>query len=320
MGRLGAILTASLLAGVCLWKPSRFYIMSAMFPFLHKHQRLGRLLGIKYVKDTEWRTNRTESQIYMRGVFVYLFTRFTGMPVVLSPSTRKALMGLQTELARLIDMEPYFRPNILKKLTTLAEFESWLSSIVLYETNRVFNIMDYDQLSQCMLRVETLRTMVKCLMGRSWEGIKLMWTHRDEIKWLSAFLKTIPEEKRLLVFVPQLTLISNFSHMLIANPGLVDLEPHHFLEPTSSFFTMISHGDMTLVSRSKDTSNYPTNLAFGPIGFQCPGNIYTFKFIKTILEILKTCTITIEGTPKYTGTRFATLANPDELRMSIVRN
>lgn len=316
------LIPSVLLAGLAMvtaWKPSRFYLMSFLFPFLSKHHTVGRILGIKYVKDTEWKTTRKESHIYMTGLFVKLFTRFTGMPVILSHETRKALMVLQTERARFIAMEQYFTPEALRTITNLEEFETWLSRIILIETNRVFELMTPDQLTQCMARVETLRLMVKCLMGKSWEGLKLMWKRRDDLKWLSSFLRTIPEEKRLLVFVPQLTIISNFSQMLISNPGLKSLEPHHFLEPTSAFFTMIHSGQMTLVSRSKDESNYPTNLAFGPIGFQCPGNIYTFKFIKTILTTLQSCEIRLSGTPKYSGTRFVTLENPREIMMSVTR-
>lgn len=300
-----------------LYKPTRHYMMSFFLPFFAKHRTMGGLLGIKYKKDAEWKTDRKESKIYMTGLFIKLFTRFTGMPVVLSDPTRKALMILQNERARNINMKPYFHNDELKQIGTLEQFESWLSKIILIETNRVFEIMSREDLEALSLRVETLRSVVKCLMGKSGEGIKLMWKKREELKWLSAFLKTIPEEKRLLVFVPQLTIISNFSQMLISNPGLKDLEPHHFLEPTSTFFVMVNHGSLTIVSRSKDTTNYPTNLAFGPKGFQCPGNIYTFKFIKTILETLQECKITISGTPRYEGKRFVTLVNPEELHMTI---
>ncbi len=67
------------------------------------------------------------------------------------------------------------------------------------------------------------------------------------------------------------------------------------------------------VSRNKDYTNSPENKAFGPVGFQCPGNKYTFKFIHSILTFLQKYNITIEGTPVYKGKRFEYIANKNEI-------
>jgi len=320
-----------IIVGLLIWSPSRFYILSFMFPFLHRHRWLGRLLGIDYEDDQRWSTTRHVTRLYMSGLFVWLFTKFTGMPVTLSDVTRKALMNLQMKRAKDIDLKPYFNNEDLVTVTTLAQFETWLAKIVLLETNRVFEVFDRETLEIVHGHVELLRSIVKCLMGQPCVGIWLFFQYRHELIQLSCILHSICEEKRLLVIVPQLTIISNFSHMIL-NPlshttiattfindkvDLSSLQPHNFLELTSAFFVLVHNGTLTLVDRHKDTTNTPNNLAFGPKGFQCPGNMYTFKFIHSILCVLQTCDIRLTGSIQITQSRFVTIQGKDQLKMRI---
>jgi hypothetical protein len=305
-----------LLIVMFLYKPFRHYILSFFFSWLYRHPTISKLVGIDFKVDTEWSTNRQDTQLYMSGIFIKLFTIFTGMNVVLTDKTRKSLMDLQALYAKNLNMGQYFNEENMLKLKNLEDFD----------------IFDRETLELVDSYIELLRSLLKCLMGSPIKGIKLFIQHRDQFIMLSKILKLIPEEKRLLVFVPQLTLVSNFTHMLIKccnvplNVGtyevnciadLSKIEPHSFLELTSEYFVLTHKGNLTFVTRHKDTSNYPTNLAFGPKGCQCPGNIFTFKFIASILQQLQRCQIHLNGNVEIEGSRFLSLKNPRNVGINV---
>ncbi len=125
-----------------IYKPLRFYIFSFFFPYLYENRSLSNLLGIKYADDRTFKPERSNTQIYLKGVFAELFKTFiTGMPIITPIETRKELMALQGQFAKNITMEHYFE-KINKKTMDLCEFEDYLSECILKETNRVFDIVD----------------------------------------------------------------------------------------------------------------------------------------------------------------------------------
>lgn len=70
------------------------------------------------------------------------------------------------------------------------------------------------------------------------------------------------------------------------------------------------------VDRHPDNSNYATNRAFGPLGFQCPGNSFTIKFIVSILSFLQALDITVHGEAKWAGGRFPHIANKQDIMLT----
>ncbi|AYV78017.1 MAG: hypothetical protein Edafosvirus4_1, partial [Edafosvirus sp.] len=279
-----------------------------------------KFFGIKYVDDRVWKTNRVETKIYMEGLFAKMFTMFTGMKIVTSDATRKELMKLQGESAKEITMDRYF-DEIDGKTLTLNEFEDFLSKVLLIETNRVFNILDKDREDYFLTQLTTLRHVINGLTGGTNKSIKTMITNFGTVKEIVKILKSVSEAQRLLLFVPHLSLIDSFSKMLTNKKrDMSTFHPHDFFEQTSKFFVLVCNGELTFVERHEDTSNSGTNRTFGPRGFQCPGNIYVIKFIKSILSFLQTFDIKVEGDAIISNKRFKNITNKNDIKITFKKS
>lgn len=238
------LLTCALLATVCFLviRPFRYYCLSFCFTQLYPRRSLSRWLGIRYEDDRTWKTNRQETRIYMPGLAVQAFTWFSGMDVELSADVRKQFMHIQSVHAKDISMERYF-DQVVGQTMSMDRFEAFLSDSILLETNRVFQIVDADTEAKLQQDVAVLRTIVNTLVGSPWESLKLGVRQFSRVRQLSRRLQSVPEHQRLLLFVPQLTLITNFSKMLLKTRGNTEgVEPHFFLEPVSSFFVVETNG------------------------------------------------------------------------------
>ena len=91
------------------------------------------------------------------------------------------------------------------------------------------------------------------------------------------------------------------------------IQPYEFVDAKVKFSVFIENDQVVLVNRIKDNRNTETNRSFGPRGVQCPGNIYTMRFIKSILAFLQSFNIVVEGNPVLKGERFTNLVNKTEV-------
>lgn len=294
-------------------KTYRWYLLSYIFPLLNYNSNIGTILGIRYEDDTKWTTNRNQSKIYMTGMFIKMFTTFTGMDLILDNTTRKEFMRLQAKKSDNINISKYFN-ELYGKTIKVTEFEDFLAEKILIESNEVFEIIDKESEQKIIKHMQILRKIINSLTGNRLLGIYYFVVYYKDVKELSNILKSAPKYKRLLLFVPQLTLINNFTQMIISNDGNIsDIEPYHFLEPISKFMVVNNNGQLVFVKRNFDKTNFPTNRAFGPKGLQCPGSIYTFKFINSILNSLKEFNISINGKPLYSNGRFKYIMNKNSI-------
>lgn len=301
---------------IWLYKPLRFYILSYFFEWLYVHKTIGRFLGIRYTDDVSWETNRRDTYVYMSGIFIKLFTKFTGMEVILTDKTRHEFQTLQSRYSRNINMEPYFK-TIENTTMTAEEFENFLSQAVLVETNRVFQILDSETEQKLLSHIMILRNIVNGLTGGMVDGFKTITRNFGSIIEISKILKSVPEHQRLLLYVPQLTLINNFSMMLAETKGDMNrFQPYEFLDAKVKFSVFVSKGKLVLVERVKDTSNTEMNRAFGPKMVICPGNIYTLRFVKSILAFLQSFNIVVEGKEVFEGKRFANFMNKQDVKFT----
>jgi hypothetical protein len=312
--------SAIVLLFVWFYKPLRFYLLSYFFEWLFVHQTVGRLLGIRYIDDVKWETNRNETYVYMSGIFIWIFTKFTGMDVILTNKTRHEFLSLQQRLARNINMEPYFK-EIENKTMTAEDFENFLSRSVLIETNKVFEILDTNTEETLLKHIMILRNIVNGLTGGMVDGFKMVWNNFGSILEISRILKSVPEHQRLLLYVPQLTLINNFSMMLAETKGDMNrFQPHEFLDAKVKFSVFVSRGQLVLVERIKDSANTEMNRAFGPKMVICPGNIYTMRFVKSILAFLQSFDIKVEGKEVFEGKRFANFMNKKDVTFKFTKD
>lgn len=299
-----------------LLKRWRFYVYSYFFPWLYEHPKVSKLLGIEYENDEEWHTNRKETSIYMDGIYVGLTTMVTGMSFILPDDVRKEFMRYQKEFAGQIDMRRYF-DQINGKTMKVIDFEHFLSNAVLKETNRVFQVVDEKTEEEFSKHLWTVRVIMNGLTGSLIEGFRKFMVVPYAIYKISKILKSVPQHKRLVLHVPQLALIHNFSKCIIKTKGdMSDIEPYTFLDPISKFFILLRNGNLIFVHRHDDKKNTETNRAFGPYGLQCPGNIYSLEFIRSILTFLKSFNIKVEGDPIYRGSRFKKIINKDKIMVT----
>ena len=306
-------------------RPFRFYLYSFFLPWLFDHPQISYYLGIRYEDDTIWRTDRTVSRVYIPGFIAQLLRIFIGMDFVLPDNVRKSFEYLQSKHGNEINMGQYFE-QLDNKTINVIEFEDFLSRNVIIETNRVFKIIDQDQCDWLVVHSKALRTIVSALTISMWDGIKTAFFNFHHVIRMSLLLRSAPEHTRILLIAPQLALIHNFVKMIINKRGdMSDVQPYDFLEPVSRFFvatTVRPDGtvDLVFVKRQFDKKNNVNNRAFGPYGLQCPGALYTFKFIRDVTKFLKALTITVSGEPKYEGRRFSNMTNKEEILLTFRKN
>ena len=282
----------------------KFCLLSFIFDSLNENEWLGKFLGIKYVNDYEYCVSRENSQIYMPGLFSIFFEYFTGMPLRLNNQTLKLFLNIQNQHSNKINLSQYLQKLKEKKIMTIEEFENIMSKSILTETNRVFHICDKETEKKIESHLLLLRKLISHLTGGGKNLSNLLYKHWWDIIELSKLLKTLPEEYRLFVFVPQLTLLNSFTQMIVDCTGdLKHMEASDFLKPVSKYMVMIEKGQLIFVRRFQDKTNNFTNKAFGVEGFQCPGKKYTFKVIQSVLDLLRDIEITIVGNVEYSEIR-----------------
>lgn len=297
-----------------IYKPSRFYLLSFIFPWLYNHPRISKLLGIRYEDDQTWESNRKETQVYMPGFFIWVFTKFSGMDLILSDDIRKKTMRLQQQESDKFDMNQYFH-EIDGKTITLEQFENYLAAWILRESNRVFNIIDKTQEDVLHEHVLIIKTIINSVIGNIYYGLYVIATNIISVIKMSKIIRSVPEEKRLFLFVPQLALVGNFAKTIAKTRGNFNgVKPHDFLDLTSKFSVFINNGQLVFIKRNPDKSDNANNRAFGPKGVQCPGAISVIKFFKIIIEFLQSFDITVSGEPaKYSDERFIFITNKDKI-------
>jgi hypothetical protein len=313
-------LLCSVLLIVIFIKPVRYYLMSYGFPWLYRNKKIAKFFGIRFESDLEWTTNRKDTRIFMSGLFATFFTMFTGMQIETNPDTRRELMYLQGSFGRNITMEPYFN-EIDGQTLTLSEFEDFLSKCLLVETNRVFLILDKEREQYFLKHIKIVRDIVNGLTGGTNNSIRAMIANFRSVYEISKIMKSVSEAKRMLLFVPHLSLIDGFSKMLIKTNGNMSLlQPSDFFQLTSKFFVLLNHDNLVFVERHEDKSNNGTNRAFGVKGFSCPGSLYVIKFIKSIFEFLKAMDITVDGQAVISDKRFHNIMNKNQIKITFRRS
>ncbi len=308
-------LCAALIFEVCFVanKSFQFYVLSYFYDYLWEHQKLAKKIGIKFVDDRTWVTCRKDTQVYIDGLFIKMFSWFVGINPILTDKTRKSLIRLQSKHVNEIDMEKYF-DTIDGKSMNLVDFETFLSKSVLIETNRIFKILDAKTEEVFLKHLLVLRSVVSAITGDPKEGIKMMIANRGPIMKLSAIIKSVPDHKKALLYVPQLAVINNFSKLLVKREGeMTGFEPYEFLEPASKYSVFIESDHLVFIDRHQDENNTPSNKAFGPTGVQCPGNKFTFKFIQSIISFLQSFKVDIKGKAIIKGARFTHITNKDDI-------
>ncbi len=307
-----------------LYAPTRFYIFSYYFSQLYDNVKISTFFGIRYVDVNTWRTDRTKSRIYSSGIFVKLLRLITGMNLRVSNDTMNGLIQLQNKYSKEMDMEPYFQ-EIDGKAITLQDFEYFLSRALLLETNKLFKILNEKQLGILLKHITIIFDVLNGLSGGMTDGFLMMIKYSKQLYEVSKVLKELPEPERLIVFGPQLSLVTNFTKMIWRKREIFDhLEPHDFLDLLTKFFVFESwesgHQELIFARRdTRDMSNTPLNKAFGPTGVVCPGARMTMHYIKSILSFLQTFNITFTGDAIIEGNRFKNITNKDKVYVQFIK-
>ncbi len=296
--------------------------MSYFFSQLYNYPKIAYFLGVKFDSIFKYSGTRKMARIYSDGIFVQILKLITGMNLRVTDKTRFAMIQLQREFQNEINMEPYFEEINNRELTVM-EFEYFLSKIILIETNKIYNMLDKDLENELLECSKILFDVLNCLSGCMYEGIKVMMMNIKKLYKISKILKTIEEPKRILLFGPQLSLVTNFSKMLMKNKNFNELEPWNFLDLQTKFFVFEEHTSphqLIFLERDIDKTNGESNRAFGSKYITCPGSKMTIDFIKSTLLFLQSFDIQIKGTAIFEGFRFKNFINKHDVTVKFTRN
>lgn len=282
-------------------KSIRFYIFSWFFVFLNDNEKIGKLLGIKYVNDSEISVFRKDTQIYFPGITMKLIEYFFSLKIVLDFTTHKNFIKLQFNMANNVNFDNYFL-NIKDKTMIFDHFEDYLSKMLLFETNSFIKVLTDEELIFFYNNNKIIRTL---LNGITISNRNYYYELIKNIRTLLIFrsiLKKIPEEYRTFYIVPQLTMINKLMEMILYKNGdFTDLQLYEFLISSSKFYTIIHKNDLYFIRRTIDKKNNHTNTGFGVKGHQCPAAFFVTNIFNKIIDLFKNYKIEIIGEVKYDG-------------------
>lgn len=279
-------------------KSIRFNIMSFFFEWFDKHETVGKFLGIRYGNDYELIFNRKETKMYTPFLSKIFIEWFVGTNINLDFHVYKTLLRMQFSISTNINLNKYFI-ILHNKRMNLEEFEEYLANILLFEINQQLNLLDENNFNKFKIHNKLIRHILNILTGDTHNIIYILLTNINNILNLRKLLLSLPIESRLLLVVPQFTILNKFVEMIISKKGnLQDLQFYEFVKP-NSFLTIIYKNDLYIVRRYVDKSNSYSNIGFGVKGFQCPASKFVFKIIDDTIKNLKKFNIKIEGTPIY---------------------
>lgn len=280
-------------------KSIRFYIFSWFFVFLNDNEKIGKLLGIKYVNDNEISVFRKDTQMYFPGINVKLIEYFFLLNIVLDFTTHKNFVKLQFSMANNINFDNYFL-NIKDKTMTLDEFEDYLSKMLLLEINSFIKVLTDEELIFFYNNNKIIRSLLNgILMTNGSYYYELIKNVRSLLAFRS-ILKKIPEEYRTFYIVPHLTMINKLMEMIVYKNGdFTDLQFYEFLISSSKFYNIIHKNDLYFIRRTIDKKNNHTNTGFGVKGHQCPAAFFVTNIFKKIINLFKNYKIEIIGQIKY---------------------
>jgi hypothetical protein len=313
-----------LILSFCFVKRFRYYCLSYVFSDLYNNERVANLLGIQFDDVFKYEGSRKFSRIYSDGVFVKILELITGMNLRVSDKTRFELIRLQREHSREINMEKYLDQLDGKKMTAL-EFEYFISKVLLIETNRIYNVFDQEKLDVLIKYSIVVFETLNALSGGMIDGFYYMFKNIRPLYEISKVLKSAPEAKRLIVFGPELSLVTNYTKMLMRNKNFDLLNTWNFLDLQTAFFVLEEYHDnfknhkLVFLKRSTDHSNGMQNKAFGPKFVACPGNRITIDYINSILNFFQKFEVIIEGDAVWEGVRFRNIVNKRNIHFSFKR-
>lgn len=308
----------------------RFYFCMFFASWFFDHPTVAKYFGIEMDDVFTYKKSRRESRIYSDGLFVKILALITGMNLRVSDQVRREMIMLQNKHSKQIDMEQYFDMINGKKMTVL-EFEHFLSQVLLVETNRMYQVFNENAIKELSQHSVVVFEILNGLSGGMVDGFIMMFKHVRTLYKISMILRSAPEAQRLMIFGPQLSLVTNFSKMILRcddeSKSFDTLEPNDFLNLKTKFFVFEEFHDdldqsrhkLVFLKRERDFSDGQSNKAFGPSYIACPGAKLTIDYIQSILSFLQSFDISVEGKAIYEGVRFKNIANKDDVRIRFTK-
>ena len=281
---------SSLILLIIAYKPFRFYVLSFFFDWLFEHPKVAKLMNIKIVDDLEFKENQMESHVFMTGLFVGLFTIFTGVNTALTPETIYKLHKIQNDNNKKFDTTKY-NNEIMNTTMSLYEFESWLSDISLKETNRYFDIVNNDIETKLVDNNQLIR-MIGNLINKNKTSIWNIFINLKKIINISCILRQIPMYMRLFLFVPQITMIDTQN---------IDIGFDN--ESNTKYLVMMQNDDLIFVKKYKNDSVMSAD-KISP------------KLHESIVNSLNKFDIKIVGVPEYATGKSGHITNKHNIYLT----
>lgn len=313
------IIFALLLGILIYYKNSiKFYIFSYFFDYLSTHENIGNFLGIRYANDYEFEAKRKDIKVYIPFLFSIIMKYIFGFDSRLDHKTFKNFSNLQFNIKNKFNLEPFFTSLISKELT-LEQFEEQFSIYIFNETNKITNIFSEIEAKKFLKSITFLKNTMRSFNGNFFPVIFNLIFKLDEVLNMINVLKSISSEHKILLIVPQLSLIDKFTKYIInTNGNFENFNISSFLRSDQNsvlYLVTIYKNEMLIIKTNYDSTNSYTNKVFGIKGFQCPANQFVYQIIDQKKEFFKTLKIEISGNIKYDTNKFKRIINGQEIKL-----
>jgi len=301
------------------FKPIRFYIFSWFFIFLNNNEKIGKLLGIKYVNDNEISVFRKDTQMYLPLVKKMLVEYFFLIKINDLEAIKK-FTKLQFNMANNINFDNYLL-NIKDKTMTFDQFEDYITKILLLEINSFCKVLTDEEFIIFYNNNKIIRNLLNQITISNRNFYYDLIKDTRELLEFRHILKKLPPEYRMFYIVPQLTMVKTLSEMVLYKNGdFSDLQLYEFLIPASKFYTITHKNDLYFVRRTIDKTNSYTNTGFGVKGHQCPGAIFVTNVYNKLINLFKNYKIEIIGEVKYENDKIflKNIINKNEISLKFI--
>ncbi len=283
------------ITGYSISREFKFYILSFFFGIFYNYPNLCKIVGIKRVKDYEWKAKTTETEIYLSGIIPRMIFWLLNIEFSKIRETRKNFIKIQNNHNNNYMIDKYLDQYEIKNCS-IDEFRIIITNCIIRELNDKFNIVDKENEAQLLNDSIFLMNLFEGVTGNFMTSLVFFMKNIIKLLKIRKSLGKIPDALKVFILIPPLTLSHNIWTTIILNHNnLSELQEHDFLFLDSRYFCVRSSDELVMVERHSCDKNTPQNTVFGPIGFQCPANNLSFKIFKSFINYLKNKRVHVTG-------------------------
>jgi len=265
--------------------------------FFYLHPKIGKFLGIRYLKSDEWSTNRVESRLALVQGFS-IFKYLVGLKFKFGDRHDiNVFKTRQRQFTRPLDLSAYF-DQVLEKRFSVEKLEELLVQVWTDELTECYGITVPDNARYGELILK-FRKLLTTLMRGFFPAFTFLVNNFSAFLELRSILQSLSTEEQLILTVPFLTTVDSSIFNFASTPD-PPKEFNELFHNTPVEYVAIDNKDgQVILQVVPNRANHPGNSVFGPQGMICPGNTVTSMLMKSVADLKRRYRPEVEGSLNF---------------------